>query len=145
LLCAIFSLSAPAFAGTGTGVGVMVGSPNGITARQWIDDAQSVDAAAGWSLIDSHFQVNANYLWSQPEALQLGDRLFDAFFGLGLSLRTKSGAGDEVVFGPRLPAGLSYEFANPDVELFTQVALNVGLVPSSDLYLDANIGLRFYF
>jgi hypothetical protein len=140
-----FSLSV-ARAGEGTGVGVIVGSPNGVTARHWFDEGHSVDAGAGWSLSDSRFQVHSDYLWTQPDLIQLGDESFDTFFGLGLSLRSKSGRQNgEVVFGPRVPVGISYEFTDPDVEVFTQVALNVGVIPSSDVYVDANIGVRFYF
>ena len=139
-------LAAPAHAGTGTGVGVLLGSPNGITARHWLDENNSIEGAAGWSLTDSRFQVNANYLMSHPDLVQIGEEAFDLSYGIGLSLRTKSGKQNgEVVFGPRLPLGLGYEFTDPNIELFTQVALNVGLIPSSDLYLDANIGVRFYF
>jgi hypothetical protein len=138
-----FSVSAQA--GEGTGVGVILGSPNGVTARHWFSEMNSVEGSAGWSLIDPHFQVNANYLWTQPESFEIGEQLFDTFFGIGLSLRTKSGnQNGEVVFGPRLPVGASYEFTDPNVEVFTQVAINVGLIPSSDIYFDANIGVRFY-
>lgn len=131
-------------AAVGTGVGVMVGSPNGITARHWINENNSIDAAAGWSLSKSRFQVNGNYLFSHPDLIQLGDETFDLFYGLGLSLRTKSGKQNgEVVFGPRIPLGASYELTDPDMELFSQIAFNIGLIPSSDLYLDVNIGVRF--
>ncbi|MGZ3713126.1 MAG: hypothetical protein ACXVBE_15285, partial [Bdellovibrionota bacterium] len=106
----------------------------------------SVEGSAGWALTKSRFQLNANYLWNQPGMVEIGDQKFDLFFGLGLSLRSKSGAADnEVVFGPRLPVGLAFEFTNPDIELFTQAALNMGLIPSSEFYVDANIGVRFYF
>jgi hypothetical protein len=146
LLALGFLIATPAYAGNGSGVGVLLGSPNGITARHWIDEKNSFEGAAGWALTDSRFQVNANYLLTHPDLLQIGEETFDFFYGIGLSLRTKSGKQDgELVFGPRLPAGLGYEFTDPNIELFTQVALNVGLIPSSDLYLDANIGVRFYF
>jgi hypothetical protein len=138
--------SVSTYAAGGTGVGVVLGSPNGITARHWLSDQQSIEGAAGWSLTKSRFQMNANYLWNQPGAVEIGSEKFDLFFGIGASLRSKSGTADnEVVFGPRLPVGLAYEFANPDIELFTQAALNMSLIPSSNFYIDANIGVRFYF
>lgn len=146
LLVVAMVTSTGAYAGEGTGIGVILGSPNGVTGRHWFDEEHSVDAAAGWSLFDSHFIVNGNYLFTLPDSLQLGDETFDIFFGGGLSLRTKSGdANGEVVFGPRLPVGISYEFTDPYVEVFTQGALNVGLIPSSDIWVDANVGVRFYF
>lgn len=146
LLLSLFFVGTAAQAAAGTSVGVVLGSPNGITARHWLNEENSIDGAAGWAITDSRFQVNGNFLWSKPGAIVIGQEDFDLFFGAGLSIRTKSGtANNEVVFGPRLPIGLAYEFANPDIEVFTQAALNVGIIPSSDLYLDANIGVRFYF
>lgn len=128
-----------------TGIGVIVGSPNGITARHWLNDEQSIDANAGWTLgNNSRFQLSTDFLWSRLGLIKIEDEAFDFFFGGGLSLRTKSGKNDnEVVFGPRIPVGASYEFKDPDIELFTQLALNVGLVPSSDVYFDFNLGVRF--
>lgn len=70
-----------------------------------------------------------------PDAIQLGEILLDPFFGLGLSLRSKSGKNNnEAVFGPRLPVGVAYEFTDPNVEAFAQGAINIGLIPSLDLF-----------
>jgi len=129
-----------------TGLGVILGTPNGITAKHWISENAALDANLGWSISGSKFQLNANYIFVKPEAFEISEELFDFFFGAGLSLRTKSGKQDgEVVLGPRLPLGVSYQFAKPDMELFLQAALNVGIVPSSDIYADANLGVRFFF
>jgi hypothetical protein len=129
----------------GTGLGLTIGSPMGVTARHWLSADTSLEAGAGWSLSNSRFQVNGSYLWNRAGLFQVGEEPIDLFFGLGLSLRTKSGTADgEVVFGPRLPVGVSFWVTDPDIEFFLQGALNVGLIPSSDLYVDAGVGLRFY-
>lgn len=129
-----------------TGVGVILGSPNGITVKHWVYEDAALEANLGWSISGSKFQVSTNYLFVKPEAFEVSEELFDFFFGAGLSLRSKSGKQDgEVVFGPRLPVGVSYQFAKPDMELFLQAALNVGIIPTSDIYADANLGIRFFF
>lgn len=130
-----------------TGIGVILGTPYGVTARHWFDKDKSVDASLGWSMNSpSKFHVYSDYLWSKEAAIKIGEADFDGFFGAGLSVRTKSGNADgEVVFGPRVPVGMSYEFANPDIEVFVQAAMNLGLIPSADIYFDAGIGARFYF
>ncbi len=134
------------FAGEGTGVGIVLGSPNGFTARHWVSESDSIEGAVGWSITKSRLQVNANYLWTKPDTIQIGEETLDLFFGAGLALRTKSGKGDgEVIFGPRVPVGLAMEFQDPNLEIFAQVAVNVGIVPSSDVFLDGNLGVRFYF
>jgi hypothetical protein len=145
-LATLSSASAFAQAPGTTGVGVVVGSPNGLTARHWINEENSVEGSLGWALSDSRFQVNVNYLWNRANLIHIGEENFDLFFGAGLGLRTKSGKQNgEVVFGPRLPVGVAYTFVDPNLELFAQAALNVGIIPSSDVYVDGNLGLRFYF
>jgi hypothetical protein len=146
LLLAAFLFTGSAYANDGTSLGLVLGNPNGISARHWLSEEHSIEGAAGWAVSRSRFQVNGNFLWNQPGAVSIGDQAFDLFYGAGVSLRTKSGsANNEVVFGPRVPIGLSHDFANPDIEVFAEAALNIGIIPSSDLYLDANLGVRFYF
>jgi hypothetical protein len=150
LLACMFFFTAPAQAtisGGDTGVGVMVGSPNGINGRTWFDGTHSVDYAAGWNLGDSSkFQMHVDYLWMRPGLIDLNGTRFDLYFGGGLSFRTHSGNGDrETVFGPRVPVGTSYEFTDPNLELFAEFAVNIGIIPSGNTYVDANIGARIYF
>ncbi|RZA07439.1 MAG: hypothetical protein EOP11_07695 [Proteobacteria bacterium] len=146
LTAALFSAPAFAQAPGSTGLGVVIGSPNGLTGRHWINEESSIEGSLGWALSGSRFQVNVNYLFNKMNLIPIGDESLDLFFGGGLSLRTKSGKQDgEVVFGPRVPVGVSYTFANPNLEVFAQVALNIGIIPSSDIYADGNLGARFYF
>jgi hypothetical protein len=146
LICLL--LFAPTFAQAkeGTGLGVLLGIPSGVSVRHWFHEDRSMDVAAGWSLANtSRFIVHADYLWSKDGLIELGEEKLDLYFGAGLGVRTKSGKGDEVVFGPRVPVGVSYFFTDPVIEAFGQVGLNLGIIPSSDLYLDAGVGVRFYF
>lgn len=145
LFCLVFSSSVFA-QNRSTAIGVTVGSPNGITGRTWLNDENSFDYGAGWSVMDSkQFEVYSDYLWSRNGIFELNEEKFDFFFGGGLVLRTNSGnTGSDLVFGPRLPVGVSYEFSQPDLELFALFALNVGVIPSSDLFVDLHVGARFY-
>jgi hypothetical protein len=132
-------------AGASTALGVTLGSPNGITGRTWITPESSIDYGGGWSIQDGHqFEAYADYLWNRPDTFELNEQKFDLFFGGGLALRSHSGNGDELVLGPRLPVGVSYEFAQPALELFALFAVNVGIVPSSDVFFDLHVGARFY-
>lgn len=138
--------SAPAFAAPSTGLGLTLGSPNGVTGRTWLTEENSLDYGAGWGLLESSkFEVYSDYLWNRSNLFEINGEKFDVFFGGGLSIRTHSGNGEnEVVFGPRLPVGFSYEFTNPDLELFALFALNVGVIPHSNVFVDAHVGARFY-
>lgn len=147
LIC--LAIMAPAFAQAreGTGVGLLLGAPSGFTARHWFSPDRSFHVDAGWSLADENkFHVQGAYLWDRPGVIAIGDETLDFFFGAGASVRTKSGKkNDDVVVGPRLPGGVSYFLQDPDLELFAQLGLTVGFIPSSDIFLDAAVGLRFYF
>lgn len=133
--------------GGDTGLGIMLGSPNGIVGRTWFDHSHSIDYGAGWNLLDTNrFQVHADYLWMRPDLIDINGTKFDLYFGAGFGFRTHAGKGDhETVFGPRIPVGASYEFKDPNLELFSEFAVNMGLIPSSDVYVDLAIGARFYF
>lgn len=139
-------LAAPAYAVEGTGIGLTLGVPSGVTGRTLLNGENSIDYGAGWSVVDTNrFQVYGDYLWSRPHTFEINEEKLDLFFGGGIALRTKSGSNDnEVVFGPRIPVGISYFFANPDLELFALGAVNVGILPSSDVWVDLLVGARFY-
>ncbi len=134
------------FAAQSTGVGLTLGSPNGITGRTWVSEENSLGYGAGWGVLgDNKFQVYTDYLWNRPHTFEINGEGFDFFFGGGLGLRSKSGRNDgELVFGPRLPVGISYWFADPSLEIYMMGAVNVGVIPSSDVYLDLHLGARFY-
>jgi hypothetical protein len=136
-----------AASGGETGLGVMIGSPNGITGRTWFDNEHSIDYAAGWNVANSsRFQVHVDYLWMRPRLIDINGTKFDFYFGGGISFRTHSGVFDhETVFGPRVPVGMSYEFTDPNLEVFAEAAVNIGLIPTGNTYFDANLGARLYF
>lgn len=143
----LFFICGFAHANSNTGVGLILGAPSGISARHWVESDRSIEANFGWSVLSkSRLYVNASYLWNKVDVFQVKDEAFDVFFGGGLSVRTKSGTQDgELVFGPRVPVGVAYLFTDPKIELFGEAGLNVGIIPSSDIYLDAGVGVRFYF
>ena len=145
LISLLFSIWA--YAEEGTGLGVILGAPTGASVRHWLAEDRSVDGGIGWSLgSDSKVYIHADHLWSKKGMMKIGDIDFDPFFGIGLSLRNHSGRGNgELVFGPRVPVGVSYHFGDPKLELFAQFAMSLGIIPSSAVYVDAGIGGRFYF
>lgn len=144
-LSALF-LSVPAFATPeSTGIGLTLGSPYGVTGRTWLDKEKSIDYGVGWDLLNSDkLMVYSDYLWNRPDSFEINGEKFDVFFGGGLVLRTHSATNeDTAVFGPRVPVGVSYWLTHPDMELFAQFALDLGLVPHADVFVDLNVGVRF--
>ncbi|MCO5142244.1 MAG: hypothetical protein M9962_04040 [Oligoflexia bacterium] len=146
LLSLFFLLPIKSYADLPLGAGVLLGSPTGATARYWLNDEHSIDMAAGWTVFGaSKFHLHADFLFSRNGMLEVKGEPFDLYFGAGLGLRSKSGRADgELVFGPRVPVGVSYEFEEPNLEVFAQGAVNLGVIPSTDFYVDAGVGVRFY-
>jgi len=140
------AFTVPAAFGEGTGLGLTVGNPTGATGRTWIDNGRSLDYGFGWAVTDSkRFQLYGGHLWSRADAFRLNEESFDFFFGAGLAMRNRAGKSDnELSFGPRVPVGVSYLFGHPNLELFGLFAVNVGLVPATEVFLDLHLGARFY-
>jgi hypothetical protein len=145
LIAAALFATLAAHAEETTGVGITAGSPWGLTGRTWMNTENSIDYGFGWDLLNSSkFQVYGDYLWSRPDTFEINGEKFDLFFGGGLVLRTHSATDENTaVFGPRFPVGVSYFFAHPDLEVFGALALDVGLIPKSDVFVDVVAGARF--
>lgn len=129
-----------------TALGITVGSPLGFTGRTWVNSDNSFAYGAGWSITDTDkFEVYTDYLWNAPEVFDINGRMVDFFYGGGLVLRTNSGKYEnQAVFGVRAPLGLSMEFTNPNAELFTEFALNAAFIPSTAVFMDLLVGVRFH-
>jgi len=131
------------------GVGIILGAPTGFSFKADLDSVNSIDAALAWSeSISVH--VHADYLWNKPKLFFLDNYPIDAYYGIGARLRERdskhfSGDEDGVQLGLRLPAGLSFLFHDPKVELFTELAFIMNVVPETDLDVDLGIGARYYF
>lgn len=142
-----------AFAGD-FGLGVVLGNPTGLSAKKYLSNGNSVDAALAWSLAnDSSIHFHSDYLWSKKSALVLDGSALDVFYGVGGRLvswsnRYRSRFHDNYHafdLGIRAPVGLNYNFKNPDVEVFGELAVVLDLLPATDAELDVGIGARFYF
>lgn len=146
VILALFPFSPALAQDRDTGIGLTLGNPVGLTGRTWLSGENSLGYGAGWAITDTNkFQVYADYLWARPHAFEVSGERLDFFFGGGLGLRSNSGKSDgELVFGPRIPVGVSYEFSDPDLEIYLLAAFNAGLIPSADIYLDLHLGARFY-
>jgi hypothetical protein len=145
IIAAVFGVLAGAN-DNNSALGLQLGWPSGLTARHWTSDTTSLALTGGFSLESEHrFLLSADHLWTKQEAFSLGNETFDFSYGVGLGLRTKSGANRrELVVGPRIPLLISYEVLEPGGEIFLSTAVNGGVLPSFDLYFDFALGFRIY-
>ncbi|MFZ1947286.1 MAG: DUF3996 domain-containing protein [bacterium] len=134
------------------GVGVVLGEPTGLTAKQWLGRGHAVDAAAAWSFADAtalHFQMDYLFHRPSPPEIEVPGLLF--YFGVGGRIklidedegRGKRDDGDRI--GVRFPLGLDYLFAKSHLEVFMEIAPILDLAPESDFEINGGVGLRYYF
>lgn len=120
--------------------GVILGEPTGLSGKWWFDNRSAVDVAAAWSFGDEgRFEVHADYLFHYlypdiPGELPL-------YFGLGPVLYIR----DDVVFGARLPIGVSYLFENAPLSAFAEIAPLVQFLTNTEFGVSGGAGLRFAF
>ncbi|TVR68589.1 MAG: hypothetical protein EA427_10030 [Spirochaetaceae bacterium] len=118
------------------GVGIILGSPTGLSALF----GNRVALAAAWDLQSERMHVHGD-VWL------LRQRLVDPvdwYLGVGGKAQIKSGNGDDVRVGVRVPLGVQW-YAFPRLELFGEIVPGMRLVPSTSFDLDAGIGIRFHF
>ena len=142
------------------GIGLILGSPTGISGKLYLGPGAAIDAALGLG-IGEDVHLHVDYLFEFDDlAKQPGFRL-GWFAGIGGRLADTDeddythvhGNGvrhrhdrDELDLGPRVPVGLEFR-ANelPRLEIFAEVALGLDLVEDPGLTIDAGIGGRFFF
>lgn len=122
------------------GAGVILGDPNGITAKYWLNGTRALDAGIGFG---SDVSLYGDYLWhswdilSHPSASEI-----PLYLGLGAQIRTSSPS----AFGLRAVGGIAYWLPRAPVEIFLELVPVLNLSShGDDLDLNAGLGLRYYF
>ena len=114
------------------GVGVILGSPTGISALF----GNRVAVAAAWN-IDNLLHLHAD-VWLINR--QLVDPV-NWYLGVGGKVLLLS---DDVNLGVRIPVGLQW-YALPRLELFAEIVPGMQLFEKTAFDLDAGLGIRFHF
>ncbi len=130
----------------GTALGIVLGQPTGITARFGIGAANSIEVKAAWDLAtsqegDASFSFQGNWLIEFPGVLRFEKIDIPPFVGAGVQLDVGSG----FLLGFRIPAGLVYRFDTAPLELFIELGLGMGLVPSTKPLISGGLGARYIF
>jgi len=131
---------------SGMGLGIILGEPTGIDGKFWLSGNTAFDAGAAWSFVDHpHFQVQGDFVFHNFNILK---RIFEItkgelplYYGIGARLRIQH----ENEFGLRFVGGAAYLFDNAPFDIFLEVAPIMNLIPSTELYGSAALGLRFWF
>jgi hypothetical protein len=136
------------------GLGVIIGSPTGLSVKYEITDKEAVDAALGGSFLgESGVQLHADFLLQPVHLFDDEDGVFSLplYFGIGMRFLDESrpNMSNGVRLGVRVPVGLAFEFHHIPLDVFVEVALVVDFLrPSGDKFgadLNAGIGVRYWF
>jgi hypothetical protein len=126
------------------GIGIMLGEPSGLSAKQWISRTTAIDAGLAWSFAnDTAIQIHADYLHHRVYLFETDDfeSRVPVYFGLG----ARTVLGDDPTIGARFPVGLGRTFREYPVEVFLEIVPILDIIPDSDFSINAAIGARYYF
>lgn len=133
------------------GVGVVVGSPVGVTSKLLLssDRAHAVDLSAGSPDLGWRWTAHAGYLWAPRVASLRGVELF-AHVGLGGVAEIERRSGYATVenrprAGARLPLGVDLWVPSARIEAFAELASTALAGYRSELGLSGALGARYYF
>lgn len=147
------------------GLGFVLGSPTGLSAKLWVAPTNAIDFGLGfWGYgfrnhcwVDdlnrtrcdgvgySSWSFNADYLWQSN--IVRGTAQLDWHIGAGGRFAGITGcAGDCFWAAARVPIGLDLMFANPSfLEIFFELVPSLYLVPTAWFDIEGALGVRFYF
>jgi hypothetical protein len=125
------------------GLGVILGSPTGLSGKYWLTPKTAVDGALAWHFgRDDRLQIHSDFLWHIPiRQLEVPNGEMPGYVGAGLRVIT----GNRSEAGLRIPLGLAYLFRPAPLEFFLEIVPVMEFAPDTDAELDAGIGVRYYF
>jgi hypothetical protein len=151
LLCLFMPVVSPAK--DEAGLGIIIGTPTGISGKLWNGSRRAMDAAIGWSMGDyESFYFHADYLFQDPKLFVVSEGTMPFYFGIGGRLRQdhhrdvgNDSHDNDTRLGVRMPLGLEYLFRDVPLNMFIEIALVLDLTPRTEADIDAGIGVRYRF
>jgi hypothetical protein len=150
-------------ASEGFGIGVILGSPSGLSLKIPASPANSINVIAGWDLDDndgrwendeccSSFYIGGDYIFYNYNLIRVNQGRMPLYYGPGLNASFWNGPNgpndddnDNFRIGLRIALGLEYQFATAPFDIFVEIAPGVTVVPATYAYVSAGIGTRFFF
>jgi hypothetical protein len=155
LACLVLLLALPAHAAVRSldawELGLMLGSPTGLTLKKWLGGGSAFDVAVGGG---PGLRFHGDYLLAIAEPVQSRDVSLDLYLGGGAVVGTGDGfctyyrsrgyCDGSAYFGGRVPLGLDVRLQKAPVALGLELAPGVIIGrPGADLLLDVFLYVRF--
>jgi hypothetical protein len=127
----------------GTGLGIIVGEPTGLSLKTWVGGNSALDLGVAWSFADDgNMHVHGDYLFHNFNLFDLDSGALPLYYGIGARVLFNE---DDARVGLRLPIGLAYIFSGSHADLFVELAPLLDLTPETDFNLNGAAGLRYFF
>lgn len=123
------------------GLGIILGEPTGLSGKYWLTQKTAVDGAAAWSVRHDNIYLHADFQLHQFYIKALKGAHPHIYFGIGAA--TSIGDNDGWL-GVRVPVGGSF-FPVPELELFAEIVPGLALIPDTNFFMNAGIGIRYFF
>ncbi len=136
------------------GLGVVIGSPTGVSANYFLSESRSIHTTLAYDLIgNDRLELGSHYTWRMHnlnfEQVKLG-----WFYGAGAMLTFKESDDhhhnnnlthdhDGMNFGPSGTIGIFHEFTEVPLELFFKGNLTLNLIKDTDVDANIMIGLHY--
>lgn len=157
-LFALFNLTGAWAQNHKLGLGAVIGDPTGLTGKYLMKRNTSLEATISF-FGDKSFYIHGAYIQEKPNFFEIDGEPLGLYYGIGPRIiNFRSGYGPyRGLFGTnytgtsrtsiaaRAPLGVNYQFEDPRLEVFGEVALALDVIPFTDADFDLGIGLRYYF
>ena len=128
------------------GLGIILGDPTGFTGKVFLARQHGIQAHVGWGFgKENRFTFVLDYVFHFRDAIPPIAKAgwLSPTVGIGgvVGVTDK----ERGFFGVRVPVGLSFELRPAPVEIFLELAIGIGVLPSTRAIIDGGIGARYYF
>ncbi|UCC12430.1 MAG: hypothetical protein JSW02_02525 [candidate division WOR-3 bacterium] len=132
------------------GIGVILGSPTGLTGKMMLGRTSAIAVNAGWSFWPSSgFHITGDYQFLFPGSFADEDgrpiNSLIPYLGLGGRVRFKSDDDDDDDFQAGVRFGGGIEYLPTPMGIFIELYPVVNLIPSTKFAFEGGLGFRIYF
>lgn len=141
-ICIIFSTGSSFSQSRAFGIGFIVGSPTGLSAKYWTSGINAFDFGLGYSFEKrDNLYIHSDYLFHIHGALNTAEKI-SIYYGPGIRLKFREDNNSRL--GIRGVLGGFWMPRGTIIDVFVEIAPVLDLVPATDFSFDGGIGLRFY-
>lgn len=140
ILITCLLLSAKTFSMNAKAIGIILGSPTGLSGNIVLNETNSLDGAISFGE-GNKFSLHSTYLFQQNEIFNIQDQSVIWYYGAGARIKTDK----KTQLGARVALGIKTFFPEQRVEIFGESAGVLNVTPSTDFDLNLALGGRYYF